>query len=256
MKFNSRLRKVQNEFNIEFPGIQELKTAEQGLQFYSNDIVKKMNKELRIGKNITVLDFGAGTGQLAEIWRSNYKINPICLEIDPSLEEVLKVKKFKVFQKLDQIPDMVEFIYTSNVLEHIEDDVSTLVDIKNKLLAGGKLVIYVPALPFLFSAFDVGVGHYRRYSKKELIKKVTESGLEVEKCYWNDSLGILVALIVKLLGYKRLVNLGNVKTILIYDRIIYPISKILDSIVFKHLIGKNLFLIAKKSDLIDLQVKK
>ena len=41
MKFNSRLRKVQNEFNVEYPGIQELKTAEQGLQFYSNDIVKK-----------------------------------------------------------------------------------------------------------------------------------------------------------------------------------------------------------------------
>ena len=249
MKFNSRLRKVQNEFNIEYPGIQELKTAEQGLQFYSNDIVKKMKKDLKIEKNSSILDFGAGTGQLAEIWRINHSINPICIEIDPSLEEVLKLKNFKVFKKLDQIPHMLEFIYTSNVLEHIEDDVSTLIDLKNKLLVGGKLVIYVPALPFLFSAFDISVGHYRRYSKKELIKKVTESGLEVEKCYWNDSLGILAAVIVKLLGYKRMVNLGNVKTFLIYDRVIYPISKILDLIIFKHLIGKNLFLVAKNSNL-------
>jgi SAM-dependent methyltransferase len=249
MKFNSRLRKVQNEFNFEYSGIQELRIAEQGLQFYSNDIVKKMKQDLKIEKNSSILDFGAGTGQLAEIWRSNYRINPICIEIDPSLEEVLKLKNFKVFQKLNQIPHMVEFIYTSNVLEHIEDDVSTLIDIKNKLLVGGKLVIYVPALPFLFSAFDISVGHYRRYSKKELIKKVTESGLEVEKCYWNDSLGVLAAVIVKLLGYKRMVNLGNSKTFLIYDRVVYPVSKILDSIIFKHLIGKNLFLVAKNSNL-------
>lgn len=249
MKFNRRLRKVQNEFNIEYPGIQELKTSEQGLQFYSNDIVKKMKQDLRIEKNNTILDFGAGTGQLAEIWRTKYRINPICIEIDPSLEEVLKLKNFKVFQKLDQIPHMIEFIYTSNVLEHIEDDVSTLIDIRNKLIVGGKLVIYVPALPFLFSAFDVSVGHYRRYSKKELIKKVTESGLEVEKCYWNDSLGILAAVIVKLLGYNKIVNLGNVKTFLIYDKVVYPISKILDSIIFKHVIGKNLFLVAKNTHL-------
>lgn len=249
MKFNGRLRKVQNEFNNEYSGIQELKIAEQGLQFYSNDIVKKMKQNLKIEKHSSILDFGAGTGQLAEIWRSNYRINPICIEIDPNLEEILKLKNFKVFQKLNQIPHMLEFIYTSNVLEHIEDDVSTLIDIKNKLLVGGKLVIYVPALPFLFSAFDISVGHYRRYSKKELIKKVTESGLEVEKCYWNDSLGVLAAVIVKFLGYKRIVNLGNSRTFLIYDRVVYPISKILDSIIFKHLIGKNLFLVAKNTNL-------
>ena len=248
MKFNFRSRNVQNEFSINYSGVQELKNIEQGLQFYSKDLVKKMKKGLKIEKNNRVLDFGAGTGQLAEIWRDKYKINPICLEIDPSLVEILMVKKFKVFQKLDQIQDMFEFVYTSNVLEHIDDDVSTLIDIKNMMLVGGRLVIYVPALPFLFSDLDVSVGHYRRYSKKGLIKNVTEAGFEVEDCYWNDSLGVLATLIVKLLGYKGKLNLGGIKSMYIYDRIIYPISKILDLILFKYLIGKNLFLIAKKTN--------
>jgi SAM-dependent methyltransferase len=248
MKFNFRSRNVQNEFSINYSGVQELKNIEQGLQFYSKDLVKKMKKGLEIEKNNRVLDFGAGTGQLAEIWRDKYKINPICLEIDPSLVEILMVKKFKVFQKLDQIQDMFEFVYTSNVLEHIDDDVSTLIDIKNMMLVGGRLVIYVPALPFLFSDLDVSVGHYRRYSKKGLIKNVTEAGFEVEDCYWNDSLGILATLIVKLLGYKGKLNLGGVKSMYIYDRIVYPISKIFDLILFKYLIGKNLFLIAKKTN--------
>ena len=248
MKFNFRSRNVQNEFSINYSGVQELKNIEQGLQFYSQDLVKKMKKGLKIEKNNSVLDFGAGTGQLAEIGRDSYKINPICLEIDPGLIEVLMVKKFRVFQKLDQIQDMFEFVYTSNVLEHIEDDVSALIDIKNIMLVGGRLVIYVPALPFLFSDLDVSVGHYRRYSKKELIKNVTKAGFEVEDCYWNDSLGVLATLIVKLLGYKGKLNLGGIKSMYIYDRIIYPISKILDLILFKYLIGKNLFLIAKKTN--------
>ena len=247
MKFNSRQRNVQSNSRIMYSGVQELKNIEQGLQFYSRDLVKKMKKELKIEKNNRVLDFGAGTGQLAEIWWDKYKVNPICLEIDPSLVEILMVKKFKVFQKLDQIQDKFEFVYTSNVLEHIEDDLSTLMDIKKIMIGGGRLVIYVPALPFLFSDLDISVGHYRRYSKKGLIQRVTEAGFEVENCYWNDSLGILATLVVKILGYRGKLNLGDVKSMYIYDRVFYPISKFLDLILFKHLIGKNLLLTAKKA---------
>ena len=244
MKFNFRLQKVQTKFNIEYSGIKELNNAEQGLRFYTEDIVKKMRKYIKIGTNDNVLDFGAGSGQLAEIWRNKYEINPICLEIDPSLVQVLTAKKFRVFQTLDEIQEKIEFVYTSNVLEHIEDDIAALKAIKNKMAVNGKLVIYVPALPVLFSDFDASVGHYRRYTKKELIYKVTNAGFKVESCFWNDSLGVLASLAVKLLGYEGKLKLSNVKFLLVYDRIIYPISKILDSILFKYLIGKNLFLIA------------
>ena len=247
MKFNFRLQKVQTKFNIEYSGIKELNNSEQGLQFYTEDIVKKMRKHIKIDTNDNVLDFGAGSGQLAEIWRDKYEINPICLEIDPSLVEVLVEKKFRVFQKLDEIQEKIKFVYTSNVLEHIEDDVAALKEIKNKMVVNGKLVIYVPALPVLFSDFDASIGHYRRYTKKELINKVTNAGFKVESCFWNDSLGILASLAVKLLGYEGKIKLGNVKFLLVYDRVIYPISKILDSILFKYLIGKNLFLIAENT---------
>lgn len=247
MKFNFRLQKVQTKFNIEYSGIKELNNSEQGLQFYTEDIVKKMRKHIKIDTNDNVLDFGAGSGQLAEIWRDKYEINPICLEIDPSLVEVLVEKKFRVFQKLDEIQEKIKFVYTSNVLEHIEDDVAALKEIKNKMAVNGKLVIYVPALPVLFSDFDASIGHYRRYTKKELINKVTNAGFKVESCFWNDSLGILASLAVKLLGYEGKIKLGNVKFLLVYDRVIYPISKILDSILFKYLIGKNLFLIAENT---------
>ena len=117
-------------------------------------------------------------------------------------------------------------------------------EIRRKIKPGGKLAIYVPALPFLYSGLDEKVGHYRRYTKKELIKKVSEAGFTVKDCYYNDSLGILATLTVKVLGYKNKVGLGSPKSIVLYDKVVYPISKILDRLIFRKVIGKNLFLFA------------
>jgi len=112
------------------------------------------------------------------------------------------------------------------------------------LKPGGIIGIYVPALPFLFSNFDREVGHFRRYKKRELIKLVKLAGFEIENCYFNDSIGVIASLVVKIFGYNK-EKFGSKKSLILYDKYIYPISKILDKIIFKHLIGKNLFLFAK-----------
>ena len=109
---------------------------------------------------------------------------------------------------------------------------------------GGKIAIYVPALSMLFSDLDRHVGHFRRYEKKELIHKVELAGYEIETCFYNDCLGVLASLSLRLLGYKNRAGLGSKKSLLIYDKFIYPVSMILDRIVFRHVIGKNLFLFA------------
>ena len=56
-----------------------------------------------------------------------------------------------------------------NVLEHIEDDRAELLSAYRALPVGGFLLLFVPALPQLYSKFDRSVGHFRRYYKKELI---------------------------------------------------------------------------------------
>ena len=58
-------------------------------------------------------------------------------------------------------------IYSSNVLEHVPDDIS-IIDHSLKLLKkGGFFVAIVPAMPILYSDFDKKIGHYRRYSLKD-----------------------------------------------------------------------------------------
>src|SRR5215475_3171635 len=60
-----------------------------------------------------------------------------------------------------QTPDTAVYI---NVLEHIEDDETELKTIFNALAPGGRILIFVPALPFLMSSMDRGLGHFRRYT--------------------------------------------------------------------------------------------
>lgn len=229
-------------------GIQELITIEAGLKNYSNDIVRKFAKGFGLNENkelnITILDFGSGLGTLAEIWKIEFGITPVCIEVDPKLISNLRAKGFDTYLNLAQILDKQDIIYSSNVLEHIEDDLGTLKALKNCVAPGGYLGLYVPALPFLFSDLDVSVGHFRRYKRKELIKKVEEAGFSVQACFYNDCIGVLAALAIRIFGYKNNMKLGSMGSIIFYDKLIYPISRVLDKIVFRNLIGKNLFLFA------------
>ena len=113
------------------------------------------------------------------------------------------------------------------------------------LTTEGILAVYVPALPFLFSQLDHKVGHFRRYTKRELESKLLNSGYEVEKIEYVDSLGVLAALLTKAIGYKNQAGLGSTRSLLIYDKVIFPISKVLDQMFMKHVLGKNLFVRAR-----------
>jgi len=242
----------QTEMQLNYAGKSELTDTEEGLAQYNLHIVNKIFHELGISKTEETLDlileFGAGTGALAEIWRSSFDISPVCIEIDPQLFTLLGEKGFKTYRNLNEVTKSISYIYTSNVLEHIEDDTNALRDLYKYLPTGGKLAIYVPALPILFSNLDRYVGHFRRYKRKELIEKVTLAGFHVEKCYFNDSIGVIASLGIKFLGFKFKSGPSTRRSILLYDRCLYPISKLLDKAILKHLIGKNLFCFAVKMD--------
>jgi hypothetical protein len=240
---------VQTESQKEYSGTEVLLDAEEGLAKYNRDVVKKISSGLGInptgaGNGSNIVEFGAGTGALAEVWRELFDVDPICVEIDPTLIKILQIKGFETVSDVQDISSKTSFLYTANVLEHIDDDVKALKMIRESMEPGGKIAIYVPALPILFSDLDRKVGHFRRYKRKELIHKVMSAGYEVQNCYFNDSVGVLASLVLKVVGYKNKAGLGSKKSLLFYDRYVYPISKVFDRIFFRNLIGKNLFLFA------------
>jgi SAM-dependent methyltransferase len=72
-----------------------------------------------------------------------------------------------------------------DVIEHIADDEAFLKVLNKKMRKGAKLIISVPAFQCLMSSHDKAVGHFRRYSLKDLKLKLAQSGfLEIGGGYF------------------------------------------------------------------------
>lgn len=236
---------AQSETQKIYSGTNELWANERSLQKYNRYIVSQFSSPLQ--KHHQILEFGAGIGTLATIFREIYSINPSCIEIDPVLRKVLIERNFTVYEDHQSANGPYDLIYTSNVLEHIPNDLDALTHIHGLLKRGGSLMIYVPAMMFLYSPADAALGHYRRYSKRELIKKLKLANFSIETCRYSDSIGLFAWLSTKFSKPANHNKIGSDISLKFYDRFIFPISRLLDDIGFKYLFGKNIFIHAKKN---------
>jgi SAM-dependent methyltransferase len=210
---------------------------------YNNWIAQQFTDIYRNFEYRTVLDYGAGIGSIATLFRSKTGASPLALEIDARQRDTLKQRGFQCFSAIDQLPFNIDFIYTSNVLEHIPDDVAVLRNLAAHLSPQGRIAIFVPAFKLIWTTLDDKVGHQRRYTKEMLRKHLEMSGYKIERMRYCDSVGFMLAILFKLIGNKE--GEPSVRSLIIFDRILWPISRCLD--IFTHLFfGKNILAIAKK----------
>jgi SAM-dependent methyltransferase len=128
-----------------------------------------------------------------------------------------------------------------NVLEHIENDASELRLAYESLRPRGHLLVFVPALRWLYSEFDRGIGHYRRYTHRGLRNVVSEAGFELVTVRYFDLTGI-IPWYVNFVLLKNQPNHGSVR---LYDRFVVPLMRRVEG-VFAPPLGKNLLLVARK----------
>jgi SAM-dependent methyltransferase len=124
------------------------------------------------------------------------------LEID---EQASKQASQKGYERVysnshDALARTYDLIALFDVLEHIEDDAAFLHQANSALTPEGRVVLTVPAMPFLWSAHDVSHHHFRRYTKQTLCSVLESAGFAVEYVsYWNFCLFIPAA-VARLLG--------------------------------------------------------
>jgi len=235
--------KKHNKMETYYSGLEELLNTEV-MANYNLFIVNLAMKNADQAKQ--VVDFGAGIGTLSLIFREYFSIEPLCVESDKKNKDYLLQREFKYFDSLQTISGSVDLIFSSNVLEHIEDDISVLKEMSNKLSINGKIYLYLPAKMILWTSLDHEVGHYRRYEINELKIKCQKVGLKIEKLHYADSLGFFASLAMKIFGYNKDGGIGSVSSLKFYDKWLFPISKFLDTIGLKYLFGKNVILIATR----------
>ncbi|HEV2064516.1 MAG TPA: glycosyltransferase [Thermoanaerobaculia bacterium] len=153
-----------------------------------------------LGKRI--LEIGAGFGNMTRHLRGADLL--VASDLDPVGVEYLKgvfrdepgvrVRSYKFpldpgtraeIRALD-----LDTVVCLNVLEHIENDRQTLLDMHDVLKPGGRLVLLVPALRKLYGTLDVHLRHFRRYEKAELTEKLSAAGFSIEDCRFVNRPGV------------------------------------------------------------------
>lgn len=141
-------------------------------------------------------------------------------------------------------PDSRRFdtILMINVLEHIEHDREFIRLVYQSLERNGVLIVFVPALQWLYSEFDKSVGHHRRYEKDTLCELMRAEGFQVVKSKYMDLGGVLPWFLLNVLGKSATIN-GRLARI--YDRWFVPCTRWIEDRCGAFL-GKNVFVVGRK----------
>lgn len=120
-----------------------------------------------------LVDVGAGAGFVGE-FLSTDRPEAVYRFVEPieSLRVHL-VASYGASNDAGDSPDYrsARFVTLLDVLEHQDDDVGFLETLASKMAPGSKLIMTVPALQRLWSAWDVSLGHFRRYEKQTLTQR-------------------------------------------------------------------------------------
>jgi SAM-dependent methyltransferase len=78
-----------------------------------------------------------------------------------------------------QLMGRFDTVIALNVVEHIDDHVLAIRNAHRLLKSGGRLIVLVPAYPWLYNPMDKELGHFRRYTKKGLGELLKGEGLRM-----------------------------------------------------------------------------
>lgn len=141
---------------------------------------------------LRILEVGAGTGSNIALLQRYGAVDAI--EPDDGAR-ALASKRTGVAIKGGYLPDVplddgaYDLIVLLDVLEHIPDDLGALQSLRSKLAPGGRLMVTVPAMPWLWSAHDAAHHHQRRYTAATLEAVFASAGYATQyRAHFNSVL--------------------------------------------------------------------
>jgi SAM-dependent methyltransferase len=141
---------------------------------------------------VRVLDAGCGTGRNLEEYR---RLGPVRgIEPSPSAVEFCHRRGLSevVRATIEELPfpdSSFDLVFATDVLEHVDDDVVALRELRRVCAHGAALVATVPAHRRLWSQSDVALQHRRRYSREHLEASARSGGWTPERAtYFNTIL--------------------------------------------------------------------
>jgi glycosyltransferase involved in cell wall biosynthesis len=139
-----------------------------------------------------VLELGAGIGNMTQHLSRGRK-SYVASDIDDEHLARLRVRfrgRPNLTSRLCDLTKPADFddlrgrfdtVVCLNVVEHVEDDLLALRNIRSALKPGGRAIILVPQDQAVYGSLDKVLGHFRRYSEPQLRSLMEEAGFEWEQ---------------------------------------------------------------------------
>jgi 2-polyprenyl-3-methyl-5-hydroxy-6-metoxy-1,4-benzoquinol methylase len=198
---------VVDEGSISYPSEAYESSPEnpQAESFWAKHRAKEISKILSRSRTNLLWEVGAGNGSVAIPLRTmGYPV----IGIEPlrfgaeALAKMGFTAYWGLLETLDLPSNSIEAIGVFDVLEHLAEPETLLREIHRVLEPNGTLITTVPANQWLFSDFDEAIGHFRRYSRKELQTLLNSAGFREHEVHFMFGFLVPVAFLWRTLPYK------------------------------------------------------
>ncbi|HEX7530131.1 MAG TPA: class I SAM-dependent methyltransferase [Pyrinomonadaceae bacterium] len=136
-----------------------------------------------------ILDVGCGTGanlQMLSQFGAAEGVDVSSEALDFCRARGLAEVKQGAAESLPFADASFDLVTGLDVVEHLDDDIAGLSEMRRVLRPDGRAVLFVPAFMFLWGVQDDISNHRRRYTLPELKQKLRDAGLTVERASYAN----------------------------------------------------------------------
>jgi SAM-dependent methyltransferase len=157
-----------------------------------------------------ILDVGCGTGANLILLSKYGEAEGVDVSEDALAfcrERGLDKVRLGAGEELPYDDGTFDLVTAFDVVEHMDDDLAGLTEMRRVLRPGGRVLLFVPTFMFLWGLQDEVSNHRRRYRLPELRRVLEQAGFEIERATYANITFFLPILLV-----RKLMRLTGIKT--------------------------------------------
>ncbi|HEX4837312.1 MAG TPA: class I SAM-dependent methyltransferase [Solirubrobacteraceae bacterium] len=163
-------------------------------------VLERAIERLGLPEQARILDAGCGSGRnMVELARHGSVTGVELSDTSVQVARAREVGEVLEGSVMDMPFDNAAFDLTVSldVIEHLEDDVGALGELRRVTKPGGALLVTVPAYQWLWSGHDEVNHHHRRYSRRTLLAAAEHAGWRIERSTHFNSLLLPIAILLR-----------------------------------------------------------
>jgi SAM-dependent methyltransferase len=165
-------------------------------------VLERVVEDLRLPARARILDAGCGSGRnMVELARHGTVTGveladaSVALARERGAGEVIAGSVLEMPFEADSF----DLAASLDVIEHLEDDLTALRELRRVVAPGGALLVTVPAYQWLWSGHDEINHHFRRYTRRSLQRAGEEAGWHQVRTTYFNSLLLPAAILLRVL---------------------------------------------------------